>query len=240
VVTRSGSPVGAGIAGSSALNVAVCAALAAWQGQDWPPERLLARAMNIEAQAIDVPTGAQDYRPAMYGGVAAIELDVDGIRRVPLPVPPAELEERIVLAYTGESRQSGINNWEITKRHIDGDRAVFDLFEQIRDTAVSMRQALVRGDWPEVGRQIGAEWSLRRQLAPGVSTPAIDALILHAARAGARAANVCGAGGCGCVLFLADPDRTAAVRRAIAEAGTRLLDCRIDTDGLRIAHSESA
>ena len=100
-----------------------------------------------------MPTGVQDYRPALYGGIAAIELRADGIGRVPLDVDPAELERRIVLAYTGAPRNSGTNNWEIMKRHIDGDRQVFDCFERIRDTAVAMRRALERADWDEVGRR---------------------------------------------------------------------------------------
>ena len=79
--------------------------------------------MNVECQTIRVPTGVQDYRPALYGGIAAVELGVDGVRRVGLDVDPRELERRIVLAYTGAPRNSGTNNWEITKRHIDGDRA---------------------------------------------------------------------------------------------------------------------
>ena len=90
--------------------------------------------MNVECQTIRVPTGVQDYRPALYGGIAAIELRVDGIKRVALDVDPRELEQRIVLAYTGAPRNSGTNNWEITKRHIDGDRHIFDCFERIRDT----------------------------------------------------------------------------------------------------------
>src|SRR3954470_17936802 len=55
--TRSESPVGAGIAGSSALNIAVCGALAAWTDRPLGDEQLLQIAMNVEAQAIDVPTG---------------------------------------------------------------------------------------------------------------------------------------------------------------------------------------
>ena len=101
--------------------------------------------MNIEAQAIAVPTGLQDYRPAMYGGIAALEIGVDGIHRVALDIDVDELESRLVLCYTGEPRNSGTNNWEITKRHIDGDSHIFDCFERIRDTAVSMRAALRRG-----------------------------------------------------------------------------------------------
>ena len=130
--------------------------------------------MNVEAQAIAVPTGVQDYRPALYGGVSAVELGVDGVTRVAARRRPRELERRIVLAYTGVPRNSGTNNWEMTKRHIDGDRDVFDCFERIRDTAVAMREALAREDWDEVGRQIAAEWENRKRLAPGVTTPGID------------------------------------------------------------------
>ena len=75
--------------------------------------------------------------------------------RVPLDVDPRELERRIVLCYTGEPRNSGTNNWDITKRHIDGDPHIFDCFERIRDTAAAMREALTRGDWDAHGRVPG-------------------------------------------------------------------------------------
>jgi D-glycero-alpha-D-manno-heptose-7-phosphate kinase len=239
LVTQSASPIGAGLGGSSALNVAACAALARWSGITIAPEQLLELAMNIECQVIDVPTGVQDYRPAMYGGVSAIELDVTGVRRAALAVDPAAFGERFVLAYTGESRHSGINNWEIMKRHIDGDRDTFELFERIRDTAVALRGALVRSDWEEVGRQLALEWEHRRRLAPGVTTPVIDRVIGAASRQGARAAKVCGAGGGGCVLFFADPDAVPRVRAAIEDQGARLLDCRLDLEGLRLTTKDT-
>jgi D-glycero-alpha-D-manno-heptose-7-phosphate kinase len=233
LTTRGESPAGAGIAGSSALTIAVCAGMARWTGADYPAERLLTLAMNLEAQAIDVPTGLQDYRPACYGGVAALEMGPDGANRVPLDVDPHELERRVVLAYTGEPRQSGTNNWEIFKRHIDGDRHVFDCFERIRDTAARMRIALLGADWEEVGRQIAAEWDNRKRLAPGVTTPAIETLIARSAAAGAEAAKVCGAGGGGCLFCWVRPERAAAVRDALVAGGARLLEYRIETEGLR-------
>jgi D-glycero-alpha-D-manno-heptose-7-phosphate kinase len=232
LVTSSESPAGAGIAGSSALNVAVCAALAAWRRQHYEPEALLQIAMNIEAQAIDVPTGLQDYRPALYGGVAAVELGVDGVHRVPLDIDPASLERRIVLCYTGEPRNSGTNNWEITKKHIDGDRHVFDCFERIRDTADAMRTALVNEDWDGVGRAIADEWENRKRLAPGVTTPAIDDLIARALGAGASAAKVCGAGGGGCLFCYGPPDRHGAIADALAGGGARVLPFTIERHGL--------
>ena len=233
LITRGESPAGAGIAGSSALTIATCGALTRWSGAAIDDDRLLQTAMNVECQTILVPTGVQDYRPALYGGVAAIELGVDRIARVGLDVDARALEERLVLAYTGAPRNSGTNNWEITKRHIDGDRHIFDCFERIRDTAVAMRTALQRGDWDEVGRQIAKEWENRKRLAPGVSTPAIDDLMARATAAGATAAKVCGAGGGGCLFCYGPPDARSAIAEALARGGARLLEYRIEMNGLR-------
>ncbi len=234
IATRAASPLGAGIAGSSALGVAVCAALAEWCGADFPPEELLTLAMNLEARTLGIPTGVQDYRPACYGGVAAVELGPAGVRRVPLDVDPAELERRIVLVYSGDSRSSGINNWEITRRHIEGDATVVARLGRIAAIASAARDALTRHDWTALAWQVTLEWRERQALAPGVTTPAIDRLFAAATAAGATAGKVCGAGGGGCLFFLVDPGRRDAVRDALANAGARLLDSPIDLDGLRV------
>lgn len=232
--TRGESPAGAGIAGSSALNVAVCGALAEWSGLRVDAETLLTLAMNLEAQVINVPTGLQDYRPAYYGGIAAIELRPDGVKRTAIDVDPIELQRRIVLAYTGAPHFSGTNNWDITKRHIDGDRHVFDCFERIAEAAGGVREALARGDWAGVAAEINLEWDARKKLAPGVTTPMIETLMAAASAAGSRAAKVCGAGGGGCLFCLADPNDVPAVRNALTAGGARVLEYRIETEGLRV------
>ena len=233
LTTRGESPAGAGIAGSSALAIAVCGALARYTGASMDQELMLRTAKNVECQTIRVPTGVQDYRPALYGGVAAIELRTDVIRRVPIAVDAQELERRIVLAYTGAPRNSGTNNWEITKRHIDGDAHIFDCFERIRDTAVAMRDALASGDWDEVGRQIATEWENRKRLAPGVSTPTIDALIARANAAGATAAKVCGAGGGGCLFCYGPPEARDAIEAALSTGEAQVLNFTIESEGLK-------
>ena len=234
LTTRGESPAGAGIAGSSALNIAICGALARFLKEDLDAEALMDLAKDVEAQVIQVPTGLQDYRPAMYGGIAALELDAGRARRVALDVDPRDLERRLVLCYTGEPRNSGTNNWDITKRHIDGDRHVFNCFERIRDTAAEMREALTDGHWDAVARCVTTEWDNRKRLVPGVTTPAIDALIARAHGAGAQGAKVCGAGGGGCIICIAPPGNVPAVREALAAGGARVLDFTVETDGLMV------
>ena len=234
VVTRSQSPVGAGLAGSSALNIALCGALAVWLDRRYAPEELIALALNLEAQVIRAPTGGQDYRPAMYGGIASLDMGPGGIRRRPLRIAAGELGERIVVAYTGDAHNSGVNNWEITKRHLDGNRQVVAALGRICEIAAAMERALERRDWPAVGRHLSAEWTVRKSLAPNVTTPAIDTLIARGLAAGASGAKVCGAGGGGCILLLVEPRNVGAVRESLAAGGARLLDAAIDTEGLRV------
>lgn len=232
--TRSDSPVGAGIAGSSAMNIALIGALSAWTGRTLGDEATLALALNVEAQVIGVPTGVQDYRPAYYGGISAVELGVAGVRRVELTVAPRELEARLVLVYTGASRNSGINNWDTMVRRINGDASVRAAFDLIANAAVIMRDALESGDWATVGLALNQEWQARKRLAPGVTTPEIDALLDRALAAGATGGKVCGAGGGGCLVCLVEPRQRAAVASTLQAGGATLLPFHIDANGLTV------
>ena len=100
--------------------------------------------------------------------------------------------------------------------------------------AVAMRGALQRGDWDDVGRQIAIEWDNRKRLAPGVTTTTIETLIARATAAGATGAKVCGAGGGGCLFCYGPPTARQAIAEALAAGGARLLDFRIEAEGLRL------
>jgi D-glycero-alpha-D-manno-heptose-7-phosphate kinase len=232
--THSESPAGAGISGSSALMIAAASALARFAGRRLSPERLLHIAQNVEAQLIAVPTGCQDYYPALYGGVSAVQLDVDGIHRHAIACDADELDQRFVLAYTGAPRQSGINNWEVFKRHIDGDRRIFGNFERIGEIARAMRSALAAADWAETGRLLREEWKLRRTNAPAIATPLIDRLIAISGRNGALGAKVCGAGGGGCVLIMTEPEGQARLRQKLAAAGAQIMPFAVARRGVSV------
>jgi D-glycero-alpha-D-manno-heptose-7-phosphate kinase len=237
--TKSEAPAGAGISGSSALMIATTAALARYLDRALTLEQIREIAQNVEAQLIRVPTGCQDYYPALYGGVSAIHLDPDGLHREPIALSPPELEARAVLVYTGVPRQSGINNWQVFKAHIDGDRRVYRNFGKIVEIAQALAAALRAEAWDDVERLLREEWKLRKTNAPGISTPFIDRLIRIARRNGGRAAKVCGAGGGGCVFFLVEAGARERVSRALADAGGKVLPFQVAAKGLEIG-TESA
>ncbi|MBV9181365.1 MAG: GHMP kinase [Acidobacteria bacterium] len=234
IETDSESPAGAGISGSSALMIATTAALGRFTGRNLTLEQMRVIAQNVEAQIIQVPTGCQDYYPALYGGVSAIRLDADGIHRQVVPIIPEEIESRFVLGYTGVPRRSGINNWEVFKAHIDGNQRVIRNFARIAEVARLMHQALLAEDWTEVARLLREEWKMRRTNAPGITTPLIDRLIAVAGKHGGLAAKVCGAGGGGCVIFLVERGASSRVASAIVDVGGRVLPLQVARDGLRL------
>ncbi len=231
--THSESPAGAGISGSSALMVATTAVLARFTGQALDIEQIRVIAQNVEAQLIKVPTGCQDYYPAMYGGVNAIHLTPAGVWCEPLAISSDEMTRRFVLFYTGAPRQSGINNWEVFKQHINGEKKVVRNFEQISQVAQQMRIALQSAAWDDVERLLREEWKLRRSNTPAITTPVINALIATALKHGGRAAKVCGAGGGGCVIVQVEEGSRERVQKAIRENGGQPLDFHVVREGLR-------
>ena len=235
LVTDSEAPAGAGIAGSSTLIIALAAAFNKLTAAGFKIEKLREIAQNLEARIIRVPTGCQDYYPAMYGGVNAIELSEAGVVRKPIAVDLEDLNQRVVLAYTGVPRNSGINNWEVTKAHIDGDPRVLRNFDRIAHIARAMRQALEKPDWNEVARLLRQEWSNRKKNAPGISTPLIDRLVDATRKAGVTGAKACGAGGGGCVFFLVERGAKARVSDVIERQGATVLPIRVAPHGVQVS-----
>jgi len=235
MITESEAPAGAGLAGSSTLNIACIGALNKLVGDRYSPDRFIPIAANVECQVIRVPTGYQDYYSAQYGSVACIHFGPEGMNREGLDIDIETLERRIVVLYTGEPRNSGTNNWEITKRHIDGDRELFEIFDGIRDSSLAMREALLKGDWDCVGENLRAAHPHRKRLSPHITTPQMDMLIDKAMANGAIAPKVCGAGGGGCIAFFCEDGRKADLEKALAaENGAEVLDWKVAKEGLQV------
>jgi D-glycero-alpha-D-manno-heptose-7-phosphate kinase len=237
LTTDSEAPAGAGIGGSSAMAVAICAALDRFTAAGKSKVDWIHISRDAEGIVIKVPTGTQDHYPPAFGGAAAIELPPGGERRVELRLDIRELEKRLVLCYTGKPRQSGINNWEVFKAHIDGKKQVRANLERIAEVAQAMRVALENADWNESGRLMREEWNFRKRNLPTISTKTIDRIIEGARKKGALSGKVCGAGGGGCVVLLTEPDARPTVEQAVAKAGGQLLPMKIDRSGVQVTVS---
>jgi len=234
LTTDSEAPAGAGIGGSSAMAVAICAALDRFNRSREEQGRLDSHQPRRRSDRHQRSNGHAGPLSSGLRGAAAIELPPGGEHRVELRVNLNELERRIVVCYTGKPRQHGINNWEVFKAHINGKRAVQHSIERISDVAQKLRVALEVANWQEAGRLMREEWSFRKRNLPTISTKKIDRVIDGALRNGALAGKVCGAGGGGCVVLLIEPEARHRVESAILEAGAQLLPITIDRHGVEV------
>jgi D-glycero-alpha-D-manno-heptose-7-phosphate kinase len=234
ILTSSEAPPGSGIGGSSALSIALHGALNAFTKKGLDKKKMLEVAMNIETQVISVPTGWQDYFPPLYGGVRSVRPGLNGVDSVALPLLLHKLSENMVLCYTGNPRQSGINNWKVMKKVLDGDQAITDKLKKIAQIAREMDKALTLGHMKKVTTLFAHEWEARKALAPTISTPQMDKLIAGSIKKGAQAAKVCGAGGGGCIAFIVPPNKRESVISELVRLKGRVIPFRFVKRGLRV------
>jgi len=256
--TQAKSPAGAGLGGSSTLSVALVGALANWakwgngeasqNGIDpiRDGEQLVEIVRDVETTVIQVPAGVQDYYGAMFGGLQSLRWNAGSHKREWLPDSAlAGLEDRLLLFYSGQSRNSGINNWALFKAFIDGESSVRSKFGRIAEAAGRLDAALRKQDWELSADAIADEWSVRRTLAPGISTPEIDRAFQSASSAAKSeriAGKVCGAGGGGCVFMFVpsgNEELKNKVRDAFLAEGMRQLPLKTCAKGLEVQVSRA-
>lgn len=213
LTTRSPVRAGSGLGTSSALGIAAAAALG------WPRPRLVDLVRDVEAQILGIPTGTQDHRAALSGGIVILEHTPGGpqMRKAPRPALAA-LAERLVLVDSGAARSSAPSNWDMFRRRIDGDGAARDALHAVSRAGRAAVDALERADWPALGRAMNDDLAARARWSPLVVTPALARLFDAARAAGALGARVCGAGGGGYAVLLTDPANRADVEDAAAAA----------------------
>lgn len=198
--TRSESPVGGGLGGSSSLCISLLKAFSAWMDREMDPYEMVRIASHLEAQVLLKPTGTQDYFPPIFGGLNYITYGVPGPSVEVKPLPKDLFNGRFLLVYTGRSHHSGINNWQVIKNWLDGDERPRQALAKLAVVSKEMKSALDRGDVGALPALFTREYEARTELSDGFSSPEIRKLSELARSVGA-VAKICGAGGGGCVLI---------------------------------------
>lgn len=221
---RNEAPVGSGIGASSALLVATLLALDRLAGIRRPWEETARAAMEIEACHLGTLTGRQDYIAALRGGVLGIDFTPGRVvaeRLVPTAPFPKALTAHGILADTGKAHHSGATNWRMIRRAIEGDAAVLRKFGRIAAASKAAWAGVSAGDVGAVADAVSEEWAVRKTLAPGVTTPAVEkALSSRTLKKLLRGAKLCGAGGGGMLFgILRDPSGRPSAEEALRAAG---------------------
>lgn len=210
-------PAKTGLGSSSSFSVALVKALHAYQGKKLGKTEAAEAASHLEIDLLGEPIGKQDQYAASFGGLNVIRFNPDDSVNVePVLLDYKKrlgLESHIVLCYTGITRSASS---VLTEQKSNIDKK----FETLKEMAASVpefRSVLLAGDFKKLGEMLHQGWLKKKSLASNVSSSVIDDLYNAGMNAGAWGGKVLGAGGGGCVMFLAPTDRKSAVRQAVGQ-----------------------
>lgn len=229
---ESGSPPGAGLGGSSAMGVTCYSALAKFKGESFDRVEAIMKVNSIEARILDCgPAGYQDYYPALFGGVLALLPKPGSISVEQMFTPELKrvLESRLTLVYSGETRLSGINNWEVYKGFFNKDQAVRAGLTRIAELSQEAYQAIKNKNYQNLISLIALEGEERRKLFPGILTPNMNELNLALKnKSNSFGMKICGAGGGGCFLITHDEKDKEDVLHLISKFNMKQLPFEVE------------
>lgn len=228
----SGAPPGSGLGGSSAMGVTLFQALCEWKDIYLRPIEIVQKVKSIEARILNqgMP-GFQDYFPALLGGVLAIKGQEGEIKWEQLFSEELKffLEKHLYLVYSGQSRESGINNWEVYKSFFDQDQYVRDGLQTIATLSAQAFIAIKNKKWKDVLHLICLEGLEREKLFPEIKTQRIqkfqDAFADDSRFLGLK---MCGAGGGGCFIVVHDQLDENKINNMAVEFGMEVLPLKIE------------
>jgi len=208
---------GTGLGSSSAFTVGLLNALYAYAGRRVSPERLAREAAHIEIDILKEPIGKQDHYIAAYGGIRHFRfLPDERVKVAPIPCDPRfkkKLNGSLLLFYTGITRRAR----SVLKQQTENIARRLPVLERMRAQAEEARDLLLRRDVRGLGALLHEGWVLKRQLARGVTSPAIERYYQKALEAGAAGGKLLGAGRGGFLLICCEPSGQDRLRRSLKE-----------------------
>lgn len=224
IETKSQSPVGGGLGGSSSLSISLIKAFSALEKKPLSEIAMVTLASNIEARLLNTPTGTQDYFPAVTPGLRCIHYKMSGPECEIIDVNLQGLKERMFLVYTGKPHHSGLNNWSVIKKAVERDENTLTHLKALKRIAEHVYRECSQQNWDALTELFKQEYEHRVALAPEFSSKEIERLNEMCLRNGAEAVKICGAGGGGCVMVWSKPEQRPQLMSLCQESGFTVFD----------------
>jgi D-glycero-alpha-D-manno-heptose-7-phosphate kinase len=227
-------PVGSGLGGSAVVSSAIIGCFNEFRSDRWDRHEIAEMAFQAERLMLNIPGGWQDQYATVFGGFNHMEFSSDQNTIVPLRLDPniiAELEESLVLCYTGFNHDSGEVHRDQKAQH-QSDDATAAAARQ-KEVTREIRHHLLRGQLLDCGRLIDEAWHAKRKLSSKISSTELDAIYDLAKANGAVGGKLLGAGGGGYFIFFVRPFERYPLITALEGKGLRCSRITFEENGLR-------
>jgi D-glycero-alpha-D-manno-heptose-7-phosphate kinase len=227
-------PVGSGLGGSASVAAAVIGCFNEFRADPWDRHQIAEMAFQAERLILNIPGGWQDQYATVFGGFNYMEFSAEYNSILPLRLEQRtvdELEESIVLCYTGRLHDSGEIH-RVQRSRPNSQPAAAPRRDK-KAIAHEMKRRLLRGDVYGYGELLHEAWQLKRAESPVVSDSQLDAMYDHAIANGAIGGKLLGAGGGGFFVFFVPPFERYRLFDALAAKGLRCERVLFEDAGLR-------
>jgi D-glycero-alpha-D-manno-heptose-7-phosphate kinase len=229
-------PGGTGLGSSGSFTTALLKALHAFKKNLVSPAQLAEQACEIELDRLHEPIGKQDQYIAAIGGITAFTFHRDGrVEYRPCAISEEtlfNLEDNLLLFFTGYSRSASAILRDQHDRSRDNDRAMLDNLHYTKALGHRSLAALEGGNLEEFARLMDEHWQRKKSRSAGMSNSHIDEWYAHAMAHGALGGKLIGAGGGGFLMFYA-ADKLK-LRHAMREKGLQEVRFRFDFEGTKV------
>lgn len=232
---RSDLPSGCGLGTSSSLNVVWLSLIKSQISSAEDRKMIASLAYDLEA-ILGILGGKQDQYASALGGFNFMsfgeKVEVEQIAIAPQTV--AEMEDRLVLAYTGKPRLSGDIHEHVWGAYRAGVPGTVNALYNLRNVAIRMKSVLENGDLSEFADLLNQNWKHQKELDATITNEQIDELFDETSKSGSIGGKACGAGGGGCVLFIVEPNRRKDVEQVVERLGSRVIPFKFEFEGLQV------
>ncbi len=202
------APAGSGLGSSSTLVVSIISAFAEWLRLPLGEYDIASLAFSIEREDLKLNGGKQDQYAATFGGFNFMEFGANNKVIVnPLRIKKSiisELEENLILYYTGTSRASEtIIEAQSSSLKTKNEKSI-EAMHELKAFAQKMKECLLTGNVDEIGHILHDSWQSKKSTAVEVTNKEVDEIYEIALKYGAIGGKISGAGGGGFMMFYVD------------------------------------
>ncbi|MDX9992046.1 MAG: mevalonate kinase [Anaerolineales bacterium] len=212
VTIRSTIPVASGLGSGAAVSVAVIRALAGLFGQPLPDAQISQIAYEIEKLHHGTPSGIDNT-------VITYAKPVYFVRGEPIETLTVARPFSLLIADTGIAAPTKESVADLRKLWQAAPAKWEKVFDQVGQIVQSAKKAIESGQTAQLGPLMDANQSLLQKM--GVSSSALDRLVLAAKAGGADGAKLSGGGRGGNMIALAQSQSAEAVASALKAAGAK-------------------
>jgi D-glycero-alpha-D-manno-heptose-7-phosphate kinase len=180
--------------------------------------------------------GKQDQYAATFGGFNFMEFHTNSSVIVnPLRIKPAieaELEQRMILFFTGKSRDSAKIIDDQIKDSSDKGSKSLHAMHQTKAMSLDMKNFLLQGKLNEFVNMFADMWEIKKNFASSISNAHIDQVADAVLQSGADAVKISGAGGGGFMMIFVDPLRRLEVLDTLSKYEGEAHKCQFYHNGV--------